>query len=183
MSDEAETKPDSKKIVLFTIDDPVFAPIALAEFVESHRQEIVYGVIAKPINTNRVLHRWREYFQLVVPSPKFLLECLRFLKAWRRLRRETPTELFKRHNIRVREIRRFDNEAIQFLTNLEPDIFLFCPFHLIAGPKTLAIPKCGTFNVHMARLPEYQGGVSTFFWNLYDGATQGGYTPRSFDRS
>lgn len=176
VSEEAESIPDSLKIVVFTINDPVFTPIALTNFVESHRGEIVCGVIAKPINTNRILRLRREYLKLVAPSPKFLLECFRFLKAWLRLRGETPTELFKRHNIRVCGMQRFDNEAIQFLTSLEPDIFLFCPFNLIAGPRTLAIPKIGTFNMHMARLPEYQGGVSTFFWSLFDGSAQGGVT-------
>ena len=48
------------------------------------------------------------------------------------------------------------------LQDLQPDIILFAPFDKIAKSEFIAIPRLGTFNVHLGKLPEYLGGLSAF---------------------
>ncbi|MCH7860615.1 MAG: hypothetical protein IH998_02760, partial [Proteobacteria bacterium] len=58
---------------------------------------------------------------------------------------------------------------------LNADLFLFCPFDRIAGPKFLEIPRIGTFNLHLGKLPEYRGGLHAF-WVLRQGDPEAGAT-------
>jgi methionyl-tRNA formyltransferase len=59
------------------------------------------------------------------------------------------------------------------LKSLEPDVFLFCAFDTIAGPKFLEIPSIGTYNVHFGKLPQYKGSVSAFWVLRFNDQTGG----------
>jgi len=63
--------------------------------------------------------------------------------------------------------------ALRRLRMLDADIFLFTAFDKIAHQPFLAIPRIGTFNVHMGKLPEHRGGLSAF-WVLRFGDTHAG---------
>ena len=40
--------------------------------------------------------------------------------------------------------------------------FLFLLFDQIAGESFINIPKKGIYNLHLGKLPEYRGGLSSF---------------------
>jgi hypothetical protein len=61
------------------------------------------------------------------------------------------------------------------LRALDADIFLFALFDKIAKQPFLAIPRVGTYNLHMGMLPEYRGGLSAF-WVLRDASPLAGAT-------
>jgi len=164
------------RVVIFTLDDSVFSPRSIRGFVEQYHSQIVYAVVAESPALRNAKRLWRDLIQAFYPSPRLLLECYRFMRLLRESSGESTSDLLKRYEIPVMSLDRFDEPAVEALRKLKPDLFLFCPFNLIAGPRTLAIPKIGTFNLHMAKLPEYQGGVSTFFWNLYNSDLTGGVT-------
>lgn len=59
------------------------------------------------------------------------------------------------------------------LDALAADVFLFAPFDLIADEPLLSIPRLGTFNVHLGKLPEYRGGLSAFWILRYSDPVAG----------
>ncbi len=59
------------------------------------------------------------------------------------------------------------------LKELDGELFLMCLFDKVAKQPFLDIPKLGTYNVHMGKLPEHRGGL-TAFWVLRFGDTQAG---------
>jgi methionyl-tRNA formyltransferase len=65
--------------------------------------------------------------------------------------------------------------ALANLRALDADVFIFCPFDKIVGPAFLSIPRLGTFNAHMGKLPEHKGGLSAF-WVLRFGDAEAGMT-------
>jgi Formyl transferase len=167
------------RIILFTIDESVFAPLATAEFMERYSDRIVQVVVSRTWFTKRIFKRLIQFCRLFIFSPRFIREVVLSCKELTSQKRTRPSRLAESLGIPVARIRRFDSYVIENLKLLNPDIFIFCPFDLIAGPKTLAVPRIGTFNIHFARLPEYQGGVSTFFWSIYNGDEAGGTTMHS----
>ena len=44
-----------------------------------------------------------------------------------------------------------------------PDIIILACFDKIVSEELCRIPKYGTFNVHLGKLPEYKGGLSAFW--------------------
>jgi hypothetical protein len=166
------------RIVLFTVENPDYVPSLLDATLEKHGPNIVAafvsrGPVQKWMKRTKFLLRnrypfcirpgdWLRYAQLRLAhrphSPDSMLEYLR----GRGVRTEPIAE------IRSEETRRQ-------LAALAPDVFLFCPFDQIAGPKFLSIPKMGTFNVHLGKLPEYRGGLSAF-WVLRRGDPEAGAT-------
>lgn len=59
------------------------------------------------------------------------------------------------------------------LKHLDADVFLMCLFDKIARQPFLDIPKLGTYNVHLGKLPEHRGGL-TAFWVLRFGDQEAG---------
>ena len=52
---------------------------------------------------------------------------------------------------------------------------IFNPFDKIVNKEFLSIPSIGTYNVHLGKLPEYKGGLSSF-WVLRYGDSIAGAT-------
>lgn len=166
------------RIVLFTVENSDYVPALLAPTLEKHGPNIVAafvsrGPVRKWIKRARFLVRnrypfcirlgdWLRYAQLQFTArPNGTPSMLEFLRR-RGVHAEPIAE------IRTEQTRRK-------LAALDPDVFLFCPFDRIAGPKFLSIPKLGTFNVHLGKLPEYRGGLSAF-WVLRRGDPEAGAT-------
>ncbi len=59
-----------------------------------------------------------------------------------------------------------------YLTSLDPDVFISVACPQILRKKILQIPKCGAWNVHSALLPRNRGMLPTF-WSLVNGDTPG----------
>lgn len=66
----------------------------------------------------------------------------------------------------IKDINSF--ESINYLSNLNADIFLVAGFSQIFKEKVLKIPKLGTINLHAGKLPNYRGG-SPLNWQLING--------------
>ncbi|MDO5296908.1 MAG: formyltransferase family protein [bacterium] len=71
-------------------------------------------------------------------------------------------------------------ELVQFLDYLRPDIFCLSNFSVILPPTIYEIPKYGTINLHLSKLPQYRGPMP-WLWMFYDGAEQGGITVHQLD--
>lgn len=163
------------KIVLLTMDEDYFTPLLLRHVLERHHKKIVSAYIC-PKTDFRYLRR--NYRNILNFAPRTFAEGLDYLRFQRRLRtfdKHSPSKLFSRFGIRTLPIHRFDKETLTQLRSHAADMFVFCPLRLLAGPKTLSIPRLGTFNVHLGKLPEYKGGLSSF-WVLQRGDPLAGAT-------
>lgn len=74
----------------------------------------------------------------------------------------------------------YNVELVQFLDYLRPDIFCLSNFAVILPPTIYEIPKYGTINLHLSKLPQYRGPMP-WLWMFYDGAEKGGITVHQLD--
>ncbi|MBQ7568096.1 hypothetical protein IJT17_04750 [bacterium] len=74
----------------------------------------------------------------------------------------------------------YNVELVQFLEYLKPDIFCLSNFAVILPPTIYEIPKYGTINLHLSKLPHYRGPMP-WLWMFYDGVKQGGITVHQLD--
>lgn len=74
----------------------------------------------------------------------------------------------------------YNVELVQFLDYLRPDIFCLSNFSVILPPTIYEIPKYGTINLHLSKLPQYRGPMP-WLWMFYDGVKQGGITVHQLD--
>lgn len=171
------------RIILFTVDEMEFVPDLNRELLERCRDQIVAAFVSRSMFSFRKLRRTLPFFlSNLYPFGVRPDDMARFV-AWQcRLRRngrdgyKNMVEYFQAKGIRaayIDEIR--TKKTRKMLREMSPDVFLFCPFEKIAGPKFIAIPRLGTFNVHLGRLPQYRGGYSAF-WVLRFGDSEAGAT-------
>lgn len=78
-------------------------------------------------------------------TPEFVTPVLRTL--------EKNFEVLKA----FRNPKELNNEEIEKLKNIEPDIFVVASFGKIFSKEFLDIPKFGSINIHPSLLPKYQG--------------------------
>lgn len=145
------------------MDERVFTPLLLNKVLERHHKIIDTAYICSKSDFRSIRRTWR---QLVKSIPRTFIELkdyYRFLKRLRGTTKSSPKEIFESYGIRTKSIKRFDAQTVNHLQLHEADIFLFCPLRLVAGPRTLELPRIGTFNVHLGKLPEYRGGLSSFW--------------------
>jgi len=165
------------RIVLFTLDDPNFVPQLLAPLLEAREQDIVAVFISKSIfDWGFIKKRVGFFFRNGYPFCIRWSDWVLFLRnTFRRNGGPANTKAyFDQKGISAEYIKEIRTEATRAkLRDLNPDLFLFCPFNRIAGPKFLAIPRLGTFNMHLGKLPEHKGGLSAF-WVLRFGDTEAG---------
>lgn len=57
-----------------------------------------------------------------------------------------------------------------WLTQIQPDLFVVCGFHHLLSPALLALPRCGGLNLHPGALPA-ERGPAPLFWALKSGRT------------
>lgn len=161
------------RIVLFTMDERVFTPLLLGDILERHRARIVAAFVCQPTDVRYLRRNWRHLLHLVPSSWVGIRDLIEFRSRMRRSARERPSKMLAGMGIPTYPIERFDREKMDELRALDPDIFLFAPLRLIAGPQTLSLPRIGAFNVHLGRIPEYRGGFSSFWALLHGRATAG----------
>lgn len=166
------------RIVLFTVENTDYVPSLLDATLEKHGPNIVAafvsrGPVRKWMRRTKFLLRNRYPF-CIRPGDWLRYAQLRF--AHRPHLPGSTLEYLQCRDVNAEPIAEIRSEETrQKLAALEPDVFLFCPFDRIAGPKFLSIPKLGTFNVHLGKLPEYRGGLSAF-WVLRWGDAEAGAT-------
>jgi folate-dependent phosphoribosylglycinamide formyltransferase PurN len=169
------------RVVLFTVEEPAYVPELLAATLERHSGQIVAAYVSRgPVRKwlKRTAFLAREGYPFCIrPDDWFRFAKLRLLGQ--RKDKHKGGRVFdhlQSHGIPTEYIKEIRTEQTRSkLAALKPDVFLFCPFDRIAGPKFLGIPKIGTFNVHLGKLPEYRGSLSSF-WVLRFGDSEAGAT-------
>lgn len=68
-----------------------------------------------------------------------------------------------------------DDDAVQTLRNLQPDVVAVVAYGRILPQKVLDIPKLGCVNIHASILPQYRGSAP-YQWAVLDGQEETGVT-------
>ena len=68
-----------------------------------------------------------------------------------------------------------DEEAVQTLSALQPDVIAVVAYGRILPQKVLDIPKLGCVNIHASLLPQYRGSAP-YQWAVLDGLKETGVT-------
>ena len=68
-----------------------------------------------------------------------------------------------------------DEEAVQTLAALQPDVIAVVAYGRILPQKVLDIPKLGCVNIHASLLPQYRG-AGPYQWAVLDGLKETGVT-------
>ena len=83
-------------------------------------------------------------------------------------------ELALANNIPVFQPEHFrDEETVEQLRQLKPDICAVVAYGRILPQKVLDIPTCGCINIHTSLLPQYRGSAP-YQWAVLDGLTETG---------
>jgi folate-dependent phosphoribosylglycinamide formyltransferase PurN len=165
------------RIVLFTVENDEFVPMVLDPVLDRRGSEIVAAFVSRSLFSWSWI--WKRAGFMIRSRYPF---CIRagdwaryFDKALRRQSR-TVVGYLRSRGIAAEYISEIRSEAIRArLKGLDADVFLFQLFDKIGGPKFLSIPRLGTFNLHMGKLPEHRGGLSAF-WVLRFGDAEAGAT-------
>ena len=171
------------RIVLFTVENTEFVPTVLEPVLSQRGHQICAVFVSRAVYGLRFLARRARF--LARNGYPF---CIRAGDWWRYLSRhngslrrstEAPrstVDYIRSRGIEASYIKEIRTEPTrERLRALNADVFLFCPFDRIAGPKFLEIPRMGTYNLHLGKLPEYRGGLHAF-WVLRHGDSQAGAT-------
>ena len=73
-----------------------------------------------------------------------------------------------------------DQEALDNLADLEPELIVVIAFGQILPPSFLDLPAHGCVNVHTSLLPKYRG-AAPIQWAIHDGETETGVTLMKMD--
>ena len=74
-----------------------------------------------------------------------------------------------------------EEETVQQLRDLKPDICAVVAYGRILPQKVLDIPACGCINIHASILPQYRGSAP-YQWAVLDGMTETGVTAQHMVR-
>lgn len=168
------------RIVLFTVEDLEFVPDLLDPVVAEWRGAIVKVFVSRSLFDMRFFRK-RLAFLLKNGYPFCirLADMRRFVQmklrgVGRRRGARTMVEYLRVKGVDAEYISEIHSDAtLGRMAALNADVFLFAAFDKIARAPFLAIPRLGTFNVHMGKLPEHRGGLSAF-WVLRFGDTHAG---------
>lgn len=163
------------RIVLFTLEETRFSPLLVEPVLQRYGRQIVAAYVSRRSVTSRFLLR-RAWFFVRNLYPF----CIDPGDLWRFVRRGRPTSRgtmlahLRSRGLPAEYISEIRSAPIrQRLAAHQADVFLFCPFDQIAGPRFLAIPRIGTFNTHLGKLPEHRGALGAF-WVLRFGEREAG---------
>ena len=86
------------------------------------------------------------------------------------------------HNLPVFQPENFrEEETVQQLRDLNPDICAVVAYGRILPQKVLDIPKCGCINIHASILPQYRGSAP-YQWAVLNGEKETGVTAQHMVR-
>jgi methionyl-tRNA formyltransferase len=100
-----------------------------------------------------VIDRLKEHFNLttVVSTPDAVSGRQQILTP-------TPVKIYAtHHNIAVLTPQEFNDEAVQQLQKLNPDIFVTAGYGKLIPQTIIDMPKYGSLNIHPSLLPKYRG--------------------------
>jgi methionyl-tRNA formyltransferase len=88
---------------------------------------------------------------------------------------ETPLCLATQHRIPIQWLTNQNEDELDQLRALKPDILISCGFSIIFSESLLSIPRIGCINVHSSLLPKHRG-PSPFAHVILQGDTESGIT-------
>jgi folate-dependent phosphoribosylglycinamide formyltransferase PurN len=171
------------RIVVFTVDDLEFVPDLLEPVIDCWGESIIKAYVSRSLFDFQYFRRnamklLREGYPFCIRLP----DLLRFaaMKIWwghaHRRNVRNMVDFLRTKKLDAEYIAEIDSEEVlATLKALHADVFLFAAFDRIARHSFLSIPRIGTFNTHMGKLPEYRGGLSAF-WVLRFGDADAGIT-------
>lgn len=171
------------RVVLFTIEDTEFVPSLLGPVLADWSPSIIRVFVTKTFYGSAFFRKKLPYLIrngypfCIRPSDLFRLTLIPLRGLFgRKTGPKSILQFLKQHNLQAEYLEEIRSEAtLKMLAELNANVFLLCPFDKIAGPRFLAIPKLGAFNVHLGKLPQHRGALSAF-WVLRFGDTEAGGT-------
>jgi folate-dependent phosphoribosylglycinamide formyltransferase PurN len=164
------------RVILFTLEENRFTPILLHPILERFGNRIIAAYLSKETHVvSRFLLRqaWflaKNLYPFCI-SPR---DLIRYALRPRPAFQGTVLEFLRSRGIDAEYLTEIRSAATrERMAAHQPDVFLFCPFDKIAGPKFLSIPRLGTYNTHLGKLPEHRGGLGAF-WVLRFGEPDAG---------
>lgn len=93
----------------------------------------------------------------------------------------SPVKVFaEKNNLKIREIKKFDESSIKKLKHQKPDLVLVVAYGKILPQEVLDIPGFGSLNIHASLLPKYRG-PSPVHNAILNGETETGATLIAMD--
>lgn len=164
------------------MNESIFTPLLLKPVLERFGNQIVAVYLSTGLSKRFVRRHLKNLFSCAFGLLQHPVELMKLFLRLRSERSLEPRFMLSELGVPINLLKRFDNESQVKLAEHDADIFLFCPFNLIAGPKTLAIPRLGVFNSHLGRIPEYKGGLSAFWVLRNDDPVHGATLHRAVAR-
>lgn len=162
-----------KKIIIFTGDDMFYAPLLINDLINKRNSDIHHIYISKSfLSFQRLKKKFKFFFKNGYPFCISLKDWLNFFKLHlnhniKCLLKKQPRnikEYLKSKGINSSYIKNLnDKEFYKKLREQKPDLFFFACFDKIASEELCEIPKFGTYNNHLGKLPYYKGGLSSFW--------------------
>ena len=167
------TQDRNRNIIIFTGDDMFYAPLLLKKLILNRKSEIKHIYISKSYISYKRLSKKLKFFLInKYPFCISISDWIRFIYLHLSLHikgkfRNQPTNIkdyFTKLGLESSYIEDLnDPELTNDLKSKSPDLFIFALFDKIANEGFCSIPKFGTYNVHMGKLPSYKGGLSSFW--------------------
>jgi folate-dependent phosphoribosylglycinamide formyltransferase PurN len=170
------------RIVLFTVDDLDFVPVLLDPVIARWGPAIVKAYVSRSLFDFKFFRKKAtELLRAGYPFCIRLGDLVGFVRmkvagGGRSRGARNMVDYLRKKGIDAEYVTEIHSEnALARFRALNGDIFLFAAFDKIAKPPFLSIPRIGTFNTHMGKLPEHRGGLSAF-WVLRFGDAEAGIT-------
>ena len=154
------------KILFVTQDDPFYIKNFFEEFLSNYSDKFnVLGVVICPAMAKKsILDLLKQMYEFY-GFKDFFCTLLRYFLL--KLRRETLTNICKKHNIAVTFEKDINSRAfIDRLRNRGLDVIVSVAAPLKFKAELLQLPILGCVNVHHAKLPYYRGMMPNF-WQMY----------------
>ena len=151
-----------KKIILFTMDDPVFSYEIIHELIESGiKFEAVIFFNNPPISMRRLGVLFFVY------GPIFFIKFVVLYIYWNILKGGRIKKFLDLSRVSHHEFSQYEMpKAMDFVENISPDLMVsvFCNIKL--PHEMLSLAKIGGINLHQGKLPDYRGLMPIFYCQI-----------------
>ena len=151
--------------------------MVLSEHLKRHGHLVNRIYVSKSLfDISFLKKRFRFFLKNKYPFCIRFIDCMNYIiwrsSAW--FMRNNAFTYFKRLGFETKFVRNINDPAfLDELSQLDSELFLFALFDQIAQSPFLNLPKKGTYNLHLGKLPEYRGGLSAFWVLRYGDPTAG----------
>ena len=173
----------AKKIIIFTGEDLFYAPILLQDLIKKYKSDISHIYISKSyLSFNRLKKKFKFFLKNYYPFCISLNDWLNFIllhlniriKSIFKNKPKSIKEHFTRMGIRSSYVKKVNTKSFyKLLKSHNPDIIILACFDKIVSKELSDIPENGTYNVHLGKLPDYKGGLSSFWVLRFNDQTAG----------